>query len=93
MLSHILNARVLLSSATLILGVFGLPWLALMCTIALCLRYRAWEIVAIGMYLDLLWLPNGVSVESPPIATIVACVLLLSLEMFRRQLMVQHSYN
>lgn len=42
-----------------IAGAFFLPWwVLLVCMIGLALRYPAWEVLVIGLVMDLLWLPG-----------------------------------
>lgn len=42
-----------------IAGAFFLPWwVPLVCMIGLALRYPAWEVLVIGLVMDLLWLPG-----------------------------------
>lgn len=42
-----------------IAGAFFLPWwVPLVCMIGLALRYPAWEVLLIGLVMDLLWLPG-----------------------------------
>lgn len=48
-----------------IAGAFFLPWwVPLVCMIALALRYPAWEVLVIGLVMDMLWLP-GEGLEWP----------------------------
>lgn len=56
--------RVLVASAG-ILGAFFAPWwVPLICMAVLALRYPAWEVLFIGLIMDLLWLP-GEGFEMP----------------------------
>ncbi len=42
------------------LGIFSAPWwVPLICMIALSLRYYAWEVPFIGLFMDLMWLPEA----------------------------------
>ncbi len=42
-----------------LLGAFFAPWwVPLICMIGLALRYPAWEVLIIGLVMDLLWLPG-----------------------------------
>ncbi len=48
-----------------LLGAFFAPWwVPLVCMIGLALRYPAWEVLFIGLTIDLLWLP-GEHFEAP----------------------------
>ena len=54
-----IKIRILVASAG-ILGAFFAPWwVPLICMIALALRYPAWEVLFIGLVMDLLWLPGS----------------------------------
>lgn len=57
-----------------LLGAFFAPWwVPLICMIALSLRYPSWEALAIGLVMDLLWLPSeGYEI---PVFLIVGLVL------------------
>lgn len=65
-------------------------WVPLLIAIILCARYRAWEVVGIGIFLDLLWLPSPVFEHGAlvPYATIVALFLILVFEPLRRRLLL-----
>lgn len=71
------------------LSVFFLPWwVTLVLAFVLCLRYRAWEVVLIGIAFDLMWLPTlSLSPYGLPLATLVALALLVILEPLRRELL------
>lgn len=73
-------------------GLFGYPWLTLLIAIALALRYQAWELVAIGIFLDLLWLPDHVSLANMPLATLIALGLVVIFEPLRRQLLTSSRF-
>lgn len=70
---------------------FASWWLPLMCAVLLTLRFRAWEVILAGMFMDLYWMPELVtltSFDSIPMATIIAVVLVFALEPVRRQLLI-----
>lgn len=89
MLSRFRSVRFLLGVVLFFAVLFGSAWVALPVAIALCLRWRAWEVIVLGVAWDLLWLPNGIAPESPPLATLIACLLVLGLEVFRRELLIR----
>jgi hypothetical protein len=70
--------------------IFGSPYFAAALAVALALRFRAWEVVAAGLLMDLLWMPSvAFTTESAiPYATLIALLLVLGLEPLRRQLLV-----
>jgi hypothetical protein len=79
----------LLLSALCALSVFLLPWwVPFMCAIALCLRYRAWEVVPIGIVFDLMWQSElSLSLTGLPLGTLTALALLALFEPLRRELL------
>jgi hypothetical protein len=70
--------------------VFGSPYFAAALAVALSLRFRAWEVVAAGLLMDLLWMPSvAFTTEGAiPYATAIALLLVIGLEPLRRQLLV-----
>lgn len=73
-----------------LIGFFGaiwLPWyVPAICIFLLALRFRAWEAIALGVFMDLLWLPPG-SLFGLPIFTIGAIVVVWVLEPLRSELL------
>lgn len=85
------TVRVMLALALFASVIFAPWWLALAFAIALSLRFRAGEVIAAGIFYDLIWMPEFVSftsIESIPLATLVALMLVLFLEPLRRRLLV-----
>ncbi|MEK7155695.1 MAG: hypothetical protein AAB734_02345 [Patescibacteria group bacterium] len=85
------NIRILLAAALFTSVVFAPPWLAAVFAFALAARWRAWEVVAAGIFMDFLWLPTSVtfvSVESIPFATLISILTVVCLEPLRRQLLL-----
>jgi hypothetical protein len=81
----------LILAVSCFLGVVWAPWwVPLLIAIALCLRFRAWEVVLAGMFMDLYWMPQylSFSFDAIPLATIASVVILFGLEPLRRQLLV-----
>ena len=72
------------------LGFVSVPfapwWVPFGIAIILCIRFRAWEVAGMGLFMDLLWLPQVVTGESLPYATLGALLLLLVFEPLRRRL-------
>jgi hypothetical protein len=67
--------------------IFLSPLFALMAVVLLSLRYRAWEVLFIGLLMDLLWLPSGSFLYAVPISTILAATIVWLLEPLREQLL------
>jgi hypothetical protein len=87
--------RVLLSLAAVV-GVLYAPWwVPAALVLALCVRFRAWEVILIGMFADLFWMPTfvGASFESLPLSTIYALVILFIFEPLRRQLLIGDRFS
>lgn len=81
------NTRILLFSLAAFGAVFFPWWVTLLLAITLVARYQAWEIVPIGMYIDLVSLPSE-SMLSVPYATLLALLLVVLFEPFRRHLLI-----
>jgi len=75
-----------------ILGVLGAifapPWILLLIMSFLAFRYPAWEVLLIGLLIDLLWLPSGPLTQSLPLFTIVALVLVWGFEPLRSEFLI-----
>jgi hypothetical protein len=83
--------RIILGVACALAAVFTPWWVVLIIAILLNLRFRAWEVILIGLFMDLYWMPFQVSFlsfDSLPLATIIAIVLVFGFEPVRRQLLV-----
>lgn len=83
------RTRLLLACALFVSVLFGPWWLTLIISITLAARYRAWEVIAAGILMDLLWLPvsDSFSLLSVPWGAIIAIILVFGLEPLRRQLL------
>lgn len=75
----------LVCNGVLVLSILFVPvWVSLVGAALLTFRWRAWEVVAYGVFVDLLYLPVGGLLHIPGIATIVMLGLLWGLEPLRR---------
>lgn len=87
----------LLLSVVMFWGIlFASWWLPLICALFLSLRFRAWEVILAGIFLDLYWMPayvSFVSFDSVPLGTIIAVLLVFGLEPVRRQLLIGPALN
>lgn len=52
-------ARIVLVLLALLGALFMPWWVPVLCMLVLSLRYEAWEVPLIGLWMDLLWLPGG----------------------------------
>ena len=89
MLSLIISIRGFLAFLMLVSAFTGPLWLTFLFGLALAARYRAWEVVVIAVCMDMIWLPESVSLHLFPMNTLVAIVLVLILEPLRRELMIR----
>ena len=72
-----------------IFSVFMLPPLvAVLCVIALAVRYRAWEALLIGVLIDLTWLPGGTLVHTLPLFSMLVFIVVWGLEPLRAQFLM-----
>jgi hypothetical protein len=84
---------VLKNSARLIIAIVGVvgvffapPYVPLLCMLLLCLRFRAWEALCIGLLADMVWLPEA-SFGAIPFFTLAGVLLVWGLEPLRLQLL------
>lgn len=80
-------ARPLLGLAAVASAFFAPPWVPLALIVLVSLRFRAWEVPFIGLLMDLLWLPQ-VSLQHPPLYTILSLIVVWALEPLRREFLV-----
>lgn len=67
----------------------GPSWFPIVAMGVLTLRWAAWEILIIGALVDLVWLPYGSFIHTPPLFSLAALVLLWGLGPLRRELLIQ----
>lgn len=85
------NARVLLGCALLVAVLYAPPVVVAAIALALSLRWRAWEVIVAGVFMDFLWSPAVLSLTSwdtIPLATPIAIALVFGFEPLRRQLLL-----
>jgi hypothetical protein len=83
---HPTSIRIALSAIGFIGALFMPPWVPFTVLVALSLRFRSYEAVALGLGMDLVWLPTGIT-SSIPWCTLTALVIVWVLEPLRVQLM------
>lgn len=69
-------------------ALIGSPWIVATIMIALAVRFRAWEILVLGVVMDFVWLPADLSLWHFPFFTIGALILLWGLESFRNEILI-----
>jgi hypothetical protein len=55
----------------------------------LAFRFRAWEVMVLGMFIDFLWLPGGTFIAPLPLFTIAGLILVWGLEPLRSEFLSQ----
>ena len=80
-----MSVRILIAIAGFIGAIFAPPWVVLACIVMLSLRYRAWEVVILGLVTDFMWLTAGPSIHTLPLFTILALIIVWGLEPLRLQ--------
>ncbi len=75
--------RTILFALGVTAAVFFSPWVTALCIVALSVRYRAIEAVALGGLVDFLWLPHDTILTMLPLCTIVALLLVWGFEPLR----------
>lgn len=86
------NVRPILAVVGFLGAVVAPPWVPLIAMLLLALRFAAWEIIAVGFFVDLVWLaPSGVEgfANSIPLFTLIGIVLVWGLEPLRSEFLVR----
>jgi len=84
------HARLFLGCALMLSVLFAPPIVSALIALVLALRWRAWEVIGAGIFMDFLWLPDSfsfTSLESVPLVTLVSMALVFGLEPLRRLLL------
>lgn len=68
-------------------GVIVFAPLTLIAAVFLSARYRAWEVIVLGLAIDIMWLSSGVW-KAFPIATCITVGIVWAFEPFRRKLLL-----
>ena len=75
--------RIAIGTIGFLSALFITPWVCFVCMILLSLRYRAIEVIVLGLLIDLLWIPGTPFIDAFPFFTIAAIVLVWGLEPLR----------
>lgn len=81
------GVRVLLGVSAFLSALAAPPWVPFVLAVILALRFPAWEVIFLGLFMDLAWLPQHVSADGFPLATALALLLVWGLEPVRRELL------
>lgn len=86
-LQHLSAYRLALSVVGVLGAVYLSWWIPLIVMILLAFRTPAWEVPALGLLIDFLWLP-GSFLSSLPFFTLAGLLLVWGLEPLRKELFV-----
>lgn len=81
------SVRILLAIVGFVGAVIAPWWVPLACIVLLCLRFAAWEALAIGLFMDLLYLPHGAHF-SVPLYTLFAIAAVWLMQPMRAQFLL-----
>ncbi len=79
--------RIAIGAIGFVSALFAPPWVPLIAMVLIALRFRAWEVPLMGVFMDLLWLP-GSFFYPIPLFSIAAIVLVWGLEPLRNEFLV-----
>ena len=85
------SIRLALGAVGVLGALFGLPWVPFLSMVLLAIRYPAWEVPFIGLFVDFLWLaPNSAEgfSGSLPLFTIAGLLLIWGFEPLRREFLI-----
>jgi len=77
--------------ALFIIGLVGIlvsPWITLVASVILVVRYPAVEVLLLGLCVDFLWSPATLSLQHLPLATIAAIIMLWAFDPLRRDFLI-----
>ena len=78
------NLRIFLSTFGVLAAVFGPSWLPFVPMVLLSMCFRAWEVIALGLLIDFLWLPG----LRPPLFLISSIAIVWAFEPLRKELLL-----
>ncbi|MBI5645256.1 hypothetical protein HY970_04130 [Candidatus Kaiserbacteria bacterium] len=85
---RISKIRIALALGALVSVFFAPIWVSIVLMVALSLRFRAIEVLFIGLLIDLLWMTPGTTFFSQlPLFTLGAIILVWALEPLRLEIM------
>lgn len=76
--------RIILFLVGMLGAVLFWPWVTLVCMILLAVRYYAWEVIFMGMFVDLQWMPTSAFLHLP-VYTLLGLLLVWGFEPLRRE--------
>jgi hypothetical protein len=75
--------RVIVAVVGFLSALFAPWWVPAICIVLLSLRFRAWEAIALGVFMDLLWFSTETSFHGLPLFTIGSIIIVWALEPLR----------
>ena len=78
------NFRIGLTLLGVMAAIFGPAWFTLVPMVLLSMRFRAWEVIVLGLLTDFLWLP-GLRL---PLYLVAAIVIVWVFEPLRKELLL-----
>jgi len=77
--------RVVIALIGFVAAIFWTWWIPAICILLLSLRFRAWEAVVLGVFMDMLWLSPDTGFHGLPLFTIYAIAIVWILEPIRSE--------
>jgi len=81
-MSFINSIRILVALIGFIGALVAPAWLPMLCIVLLALRFSAVEAIALGFFMDMLWLPAGFP-HALPLYTMASIIIVWGLEPLR----------
>jgi len=78
------SLRIFLFCLGVLAALFGPPWLPLVPVVLLAMRFRAWEVIVLGLFTDFLWAPS----LHIPLFLISSIVIVWAFEPLRKELLL-----
>ena len=66
-------------------AIFFPPWVPALCILLLAVRFRAWEAILLGLFVDLLWLSPQSGFHGLPLFTLGAIIVVWAFEPLRSE--------
>jgi hypothetical protein len=79
--------RIVIAAIGFVGAVFWVWYIPAISIVLLSLRFRAWEAIALGVFMDLLWLSPGGGFHGLPLFTIFAIIVVWLFEPLRTELL------
>ncbi len=76
-------ARIAVALIGFLGAIFWTWWVPVICMVLLSLRFRAWEVVILGTFMDLLWLSPGGGFHGFPVFTVLSIAIVWVFEPLR----------